>query len=179
MAEANSVEQPAAPASETSSEPEQSRDLPRRNPVDKSVLTVPGSPLDSRSRPHQAGSRPSLPRVRPTSFRSSSPSVCAKPSSPAQSERRVHRSVVPRSSSRLHRYGDEAAWWDRLGIDVLEFARVLWLELHPLPVTHPGVSENLGLTADQTLTAISVEEQRCTVFRIKTLGRNRTTAQNP
>jgi hypothetical protein len=41
VAEANSVEQSAAPALETGSEPDQSRDLPRRNPVDKSVLTVP------------------------------------------------------------------------------------------------------------------------------------------
>jgi hypothetical protein len=35
----------------------------------------------------------------------------------------------------LHRHGDEAAWWDRLGIDVLEVARALWLESHPLPIT--------------------------------------------
>jgi hypothetical protein len=34
----------------------------------------------------------------------------------------------------LHRYGDEAAWWGRQGIDALSAARLLWLESHPLTV---------------------------------------------
>ena len=38
----------------------------------------------------------------------------------------------------LHRYGDEAAWWSRFGIDVLEVARALWLESHPLLNTRPA-----------------------------------------
>ena len=33
----------------------------------------------------------------------------------------------------LHRFGDEAAWWDRQGIDPASAARALWLESHPLP----------------------------------------------
>jgi len=33
----------------------------------------------------------------------------------------------------LHRSGDEAAWWNRQGIDPALAARVLWLESHPLP----------------------------------------------
>jgi len=33
----------------------------------------------------------------------------------------------------LHRFGDEAAWWKRQGIDPRPAARALWLESHPLP----------------------------------------------
>ena len=33
----------------------------------------------------------------------------------------------------VHRHGDEAAWWDKTGIDPAIFARELWLETHPLP----------------------------------------------
>jgi hypothetical protein len=33
----------------------------------------------------------------------------------------------------VHRYGDEAAWWHRTGIDPNAAARVLWLKTHPLP----------------------------------------------
>jgi ERF superfamily len=34
----------------------------------------------------------------------------------------------------LHRHGDEAAWWDRLGLDPTSVARALWLETHlPTP----------------------------------------------
>ncbi len=32
----------------------------------------------------------------------------------------------------LHRFGDEAVWWERTGIDAIEVARTLWLESHPL-----------------------------------------------
>jgi ERF superfamily len=33
----------------------------------------------------------------------------------------------------LHRYGDEAAWWTKLGLDPRDAARTLWLKSHPLP----------------------------------------------
>jgi hypothetical protein len=33
----------------------------------------------------------------------------------------------------LHRHGDEAGWWNKLGLDPTNTARVLWLETHPLP----------------------------------------------
>jgi hypothetical protein len=33
----------------------------------------------------------------------------------------------------LHRQGDEAAWWTRLGLDAMGAARTLWLKSHPLP----------------------------------------------
>ena len=33
----------------------------------------------------------------------------------------------------VHRSGDEAAWWEKAGIDPTTTARALWLETHPLP----------------------------------------------
>jgi hypothetical protein len=33
----------------------------------------------------------------------------------------------------VHRCGDEAAWWNKTGIDPAAAARVLWLKTHPLP----------------------------------------------
>jgi hypothetical protein len=35
----------------------------------------------------------------------------------------------------VHRCGDEAAWWNKAGIDPALPARALWLESHPLPTT--------------------------------------------
>ena len=33
----------------------------------------------------------------------------------------------------VHHCGDEAAWWNKAGIDPTVTARALWLETHPLP----------------------------------------------
>jgi hypothetical protein len=33
----------------------------------------------------------------------------------------------------VHRSGDQAAWWEKAGIDPTSTARALWLETHPLP----------------------------------------------
>jgi len=35
----------------------------------------------------------------------------------------------------VHRCGDEAAWWQKIGIDPSLSARALWLKTHPLPAT--------------------------------------------
>ena len=40
----------------------------------------------------------------------------------------------------VHRSGDEAAWWDRQGIDPTPAARTLWLESHPLPDIDSGAA---------------------------------------
>ena len=139
-----SAESSACSASKTDL---QSDDRFRKSPVDKGVLPLP-EPRRIRDRDHikSVAGRPCL--------------VCGRlPSDPhhlrfaqsrALSRKVSDEFIVPlcRGHHReLHRYGDEAAWWDRLGIDVLEIARALWLESHPLPVTYAGVSENLGLTA--------------------------------
>jgi hypothetical protein len=33
----------------------------------------------------------------------------------------------------LHRHGDEARWWEKLGLDPRSAARALWLTTHPQP----------------------------------------------
>jgi hypothetical protein len=40
----------------------------------------------------------------------------------------------------VHRSGDEAAWWMKIGIDPTAAARLLWLKTHPLPrvIDQPG-----------------------------------------
>jgi hypothetical protein len=55
----------------------------------------------------------------------------------------------------LHRYGDEAIWWSRLGIDVLQVARALWLKSHPLPTT----LEVIAGDSDSVLVAVSVDQK--------------------
>ena len=40
----------------------------------------------------------------------------------------------------VHRCGDEAAWWQKAGIDPTTFARALWLETHPLPTRPEKIS---------------------------------------
>jgi len=32
----------------------------------------------------------------------------------------------------VHRCGNEAAWWQKAGLDPADFARALWLETHPI-----------------------------------------------
>ena len=34
----------------------------------------------------------------------------------------------------IHRCGNEAAWWKKVGVDPTVSARALWLESHPLPI---------------------------------------------
>ena len=40
----------------------------------------------------------------------------------------------------VHRCGDEAAWWNKVGIDPTVTARALWLKTHPLPTTSDKTS---------------------------------------
>jgi ERF superfamily len=40
----------------------------------------------------------------------------------------------------VHRCGDEAAWWQKTGMDPTAAARALWLKTHPLPVRPRTVS---------------------------------------
>jgi len=55
----------------------------------------------------------------------------------------------------VHRCGDEAAWWQKTGIDPAVPARALWLETHPLPATSDkmgvgGTTPAAAAAADQT-----------------------------
>jgi hypothetical protein len=127
------VERLVAPTSEAVSESDQSNDVPSGPLVDTSVLTLP-EPRRIRDLDHI-----SLVRGRPCL-------VCGRlPSDPhhLRQSRALSRKVsdeftVPLCHGHhreLHSYSDEAAWWGRLGIDVLEIARALWVESHPLPVS--------------------------------------------
>jgi hypothetical protein len=46
----------------------------------------------------------------------------------------------------VHRYGDEAAWWKKVGIDPTVTSRALWMETHPL--TSPGQMRRNGANSD-------------------------------
>jgi hypothetical protein len=39
----------------------------------------------------------------------------------------------------VHHCGDEAAWWNKAGVDPTVSARALWLKTHPLPQTPTGI----------------------------------------
>ncbi len=47
----------------------------------------------------------------------------------------------------VHRCGDEAAWWEKAGINPSAAARVLWLKTHPL-LTRPGMGSMVGARAE-------------------------------
>ena len=51
----------------------------------------------------------------------------------------------------LHRWGDEAAWWTKLGLDPLGAARTLWLKSHPLPERTKSVGTPEPRTTLETL----------------------------
>jgi hypothetical protein len=64
--------------------------------------------------------------------------------SPALSRKVSDEFIVPlcRGHHReVHRCGDEAAWWKKIGIDPTTSARVLWLRTHPLPRTTDQVDQ--------------------------------------
>jgi hypothetical protein len=44
----------------------------------------------------------------------------------------------------IHRHGDEAAWWRKVGIDPTTAARALWLKTHPLPARSVAAQLNGG-----------------------------------
>ena len=105
----------------------------RASTVDKSVLALP-APRRIRDRDHvkSVAKQPCL--------------VCGRrpadahhlrfAQSPALGRKVSDEFTVPlcRGHHReVHRCGDEAAWWDKTGIDPSAAARVLWLKTHPLP----------------------------------------------
>jgi hypothetical protein len=106
---------------------------PDPNGIDKSVLTLP-EPRRIRDRDH----------VR--SVMRNGCLVCDRVPSDAHHLRFTQKRALGRKVSdeftvplcrghhrELHRRGDEAAWWTRLGLDPSTAARALWLKSHPLP----------------------------------------------
>src|SRR5262249_24278063 len=114
------------------------RDKKRRsNSVgDKSVLAFP-SPRRIRDRDHvkSVAKQPCL--------------VCGRRPADAHHLRFAQSSALGRKVSdeftiplcrgyhrEVHRCGDEAVWWNHVGIDPSAAARVLWLKTHPLPTAN-------------------------------------------
>ena len=105
----------------------------RATVIDKSVLALP-EPRRVRDRQH----------VRHVT--SQSCLICGRRPSDAHHLRFVQNRALSRKVSdeftvplcrghhrEVHRFGDEAAWWNKIGIDPNVAARALWLETHPLP----------------------------------------------
>jgi hypothetical protein len=105
----------------------------RSHAIDKSVLALP-EPRRIRDREH----------VR--SVMRNGCLVCGRTPSDAHHLRFTQKRALGRKVSdeftvplcrghhrELHRHGDEAAWWTRVGLDPREAARILWLQSHPLP----------------------------------------------
>jgi hypothetical protein len=126
-------------AAETSTEVTASSH-PDQNRIDKSALNLP-EPRRIRDREHLK------------SVMRNGCVVCGRTPSDAHHLRFTQKRALGRKVSdeftvplcrghhrELHRCGDEAAWWTRLGLDPLGTARTLWLKSHPLP-EHP---KNLG-----------------------------------
>jgi ERF superfamily len=44
----------------------------------------------------------------------------------------------------VHRHGDEAAWWQKIGIDPATTARLLWLETHPLAASSQAMDGDVA-----------------------------------
>ena len=119
-------------AAETSTEATASPH-PDPNGIDKSVLTFP-EPRRIRDREHLK------------SVMQNGCLVCGRTPSDAHHLRFTQKRALSRKVSdeftvplcrghhrELHRWGDEAAWWAKLGLDPLGTARTLWLRSHPLP----------------------------------------------
>ena len=114
--------------------------------VDKSELTLP-EPRRVRDRDHvrSVAKRPCL--------------ICGRQPSDAHHLRFAQSRALGRKVSdeftvplcrghhrEVHRCGDEAAWWKKVGIEPTVPARLLWLETHPLPTPDTSTSTlNLGL----------------------------------
>jgi hypothetical protein len=112
----------------------QHRDKKRRRArVDKTVLTL-ATPRRIRDRDHvkSVAKQPCL--------------VCGRRPADAHHLRLAQSPALGRKVSdeftiplcrghhrEVHRCGDEAAWWNKTGIDPTTAARVLWLKTHPLP----------------------------------------------
>ncbi len=56
----------------------------------------------------------------------------------------------------IHRSSDEAAWWNKAGIDPMISARALWLKTHPLP----ALPKRVGNDRTTPTTAVDVDQRK-------------------
>ena len=128
---AGEAEQPLTTRSPRSAKEPKNRS--RSKAIDKSVLALP-EPRRVRDRDHvrHVAKQPCL--------------VCGRQPSDAHHLRFAQSRALGRKASdeftvplcrghhrEVHRFGDEAAWWRKVGVDPTDAARALWLETHPLP----------------------------------------------
>jgi ERF superfamily len=112
----------------------------RSDAVDKSVLTLP-EPRRVRDRDHVrfVATHPCL--------------ICGRQPCDAHHLRFMQNRALGRKVSdeftvpvcrghhrEVHRRGDEAAWWEKTGIDPVAAARSLWLESRPLPLKNHSLT---------------------------------------
>jgi hypothetical protein len=115
----------------------------RRTGVDKTLLSLP-MPRRIRDREHvkSVAKQPCL--------------VCGRRPAEAHHLRFAQSSALGRKVSdeftvplcrghhrEVHRCGDEAGWWKKIGIDPSPAARALWLKSHPLPSVLPAAGSKL------------------------------------
>ncbi|HEY1804990.1 MAG TPA: ERF family protein [Terracidiphilus sp.] len=142
------VEESEQPSPSRGAEPRRQKKRQRPTVIDKSVLALP-EPRRARDRDH----------VRYVATQACL--VCGRQPCDAHHLRFAQSRALGRKVSdeytvplcrghhrEVHRYGDEAAWWTKVGIDPTAPARVLWLSTHPLPTP----SENMA-AEDATSTA--------------------------
>ena len=116
------------------SPPAQPKSRSRSKGIDKSVLALP-EPRRVRDRDHvrHVAKQPCL--------------ICGRQPADAHHLRFAQSRALSRKVSdeftvplcrghhrEVHRFGDEAAWWRKTGVDPTVAARALWLETHPLPI---------------------------------------------
>src|SRR6185437_13930124 len=144
----------AAGSAQTPNQPTQERPAARNRQsqaaaIDKSILALP-EPRRVRDREHVkfVARRPCL--------------ICGRQPSDAHHLRFAQTRALGRKVSdefivplcrghhrEVHRYGDEAEWWGKVGIDPIVSARTLCLKTHPLPpVSDKLVIEDAAITAD-------------------------------
>jgi hypothetical protein len=119
-------------STEQISPPAEPKNRSRPKGIDKSVLALP-EPRRVRDRDHvrHVAKQPCL--------------VCGRQPADAHHLRFAQSRALGRKVSdeftvplcrghhrEVHRYGDEAAWWRKIGVDPTVAARALWLETHPL-----------------------------------------------
>jgi hypothetical protein len=67
----------------------------------------------------------------------------------------------------VHRCGDEAAWWDKAGIDPSVSARALWLKIHPLPSTPSNIGGAHSTSMPDSTKMPSERNQSASEARVK------------
>jgi ERF superfamily len=138
---AGEAEQPLTTRSPRSAKEPKNRS--RSKAIDKSVLALP-EPRRVRDRDHvrQVAKQPCL--------------VCGRQPADAHHLRFAQSRALGRKVSdeftvplcrghhrEVHRCGDEAAWWRKVGVDPTIAARALWLETHPLSTGADNLSAHV------------------------------------